>query len=127
MKYHLRKKKNLEPYFCVAVCQATAIIKLMGNSTGMTSATIDVWHQSVLSKPLPAPAIRPEIAEIVKFAFQTFDSNCYRLPVGPFKLSTQPGIGSFMAAVTMVGLTMASGIPPHSSSSKCSASALVYV
>ena len=47
------------------------------------------------------------------------------LPVGPLRLSTHPGIGSFKAAVTMVGRTMARGIVPHSSVSKCSASAFV--
>lgn len=54
----LKKKSNIV-YLCVAVCQATAIIKLMGNSTGITSATMVVWHHSVLNKPLPAPAIKP--------------------------------------------------------------------
>ena len=44
------------------------------------------------------------------------EANCVRVcacacePVGPLRLSVQPGIGSFMAAVTMVGRTMATGI-----------------
>lgn len=47
-------------------------------------------------------------------------------PVGPLMLSIQPGMGSNRAAVTVDGLTMASGMSPCSSRSNCSAMALVY-
>lgn len=47
------------------------------------------------------------------------------LPVGPFRLSIQPGRGSCSAAVTIDGRTMANGMSPHSLSRSCSANALV--
>ena len=49
------------------------------------------------------------------------------LPVGPFKLSIQPGNGSFRAAVTIEGRTIAKGTSPHSFSKIFSANALVKV
>jgi hypothetical protein len=52
-------------------------------------------------------------------------SRKYAEPVGPLMLSIQPGMGSKRAAVTVDGLTMASGMSPCSSRSNCSAMALV--
>lgn len=78
-----RKRGLISPFFSthllVATCHATAIVKLMTTSTGMRSATLSLWHKRVLSTPFPAPMITP---------------------VGPLRLSTQPGIGSRQAAVT---------------------------
>jgi len=65
----------------MAVYQAADINKLIHMSTGTKSAIKSLWHSSVLRTPLPAPASRP---------------------VGPFKLSTQPNIGSLHDAVTAV-------------------------
>jgi hypothetical protein len=48
-------------------------------------------------------------------------------PVAALVLSTQPGNGSLQEAVTIDGLTIATGKRPHSSMSKDSANALVYV
>lgn len=57
-------------YLWVAVCQATAIIRLMGNSTGTTSATMAGWHHNVLKRPFPAPAIKPiEVHQWASFFF----------------------------------------------------------
>lgn len=52
----------------------------MAESTGIRSATSSRRHNSVLRTPLPAPASKP---------------------VGPLRLSTHPGIGSFHDAVTV--------------------------
>lgn len=68
------------PDLVVAKCQATVIMRLMAMSTGMRSATFSLWHMRVLNTPLPAPA---------------------SIPVGPFRLSTHPGIGSFHEPVTL--------------------------
>lgn len=67
-------------YLFVAVCHPTVIIKLIAISTGIKSAIMSRLQNMERRIPFPAPA---------------------RRPVGPFKLSTQPGIGSFQAATTI--------------------------
>lgn len=95
----------MDSYRCVAVCQATAIIRLIDKSTGMRSVIRSgLSALNTRINPFPPPAINP---------------------VGPFKLSIQPGKGSLRAAVTMDGRTIASGTVPHSFSKICSANFLV--
>ena len=50
-----------------------------------------------------------------------------RVPVGPLRLSTHPGMGSFQAATTIDGLMMAKGRSAAVSNSSCSARAFVKV
>lgn len=100
------KQRAVTYLLFVAVAQATAMVKLIAKSTGMISPIISPLPFMVLMTPLPTPTIAA---------------------VGPFMLSIQPGTGSFSAAKTMEGRTMASGICPFSLSKSCSARALVNV
>lgn len=65
--------------FVVAVLQAATITKLITISTGTTSTTKSCSQIIVRKMPLPT-------AEI--------------MPVGPFQLSSQPGVGSSRQATT---------------------------
>lgn len=67
-------------YFSVAVFQEAAINPLQTVSTGFKSAKYSGSANIVLMTPLPAPISSP---------------------VGPFKLSTQPGNGSSHAGITV--------------------------
>lgn len=64
-----------EPFF-----HAMTIIALMAISTGTTCALFSSLHCIVRSTPFPAAAITP---------------------IGPLRLSTQPGMGSKDAGVTL--------------------------
>lgn len=79
---------------------------LMHRSTGTTSAWFLSSHIMERSTPLP---------------------EAMRMPVGPLKLSTQPGMGSRSAAVTIDGLAIDRGILVWYSSTRASASCLVNV
>ena len=73
-------------------------------STGIRSAHAFELNSIVLKMPLPLASIKP---------------------VGPLILSTQPRRGSLQEAVTIDGLTIATGKEPHSSTSNDSANAFV--
>ncbi len=85
----------------VAVYHAAAIIKLIIKSTTAFESPLNTRRT-----PLATPAM---------------------IPVGPLILSIHPGRGSFKAAVTIEGLTIAVETFPLSSSNSFSAIALVKV
>ena len=93
-------------FFWVAVYHATTIIKLIVKSTGIISATSSALPLTTRRTPFATPTMAP---------------------VGPLMLSIHPGIGSFKAAVTMEGRTIAVGTSPCSSSNNFSAIAFVKV
>lgn len=72
---------RVNAYFCLlfAVFHAIAITAFIAMSTGTASALYSGLHNMDRSTPLPPATI---------------------IPVGPFKLSTQPGKGSLCAGVT---------------------------
>lgn len=75
--------------FFVALYQPNDIIPLMAMSTGITSAWLSASTIIDLRTPFPEAT---------------------NTPTGPFKESTQPGVGSFRDGMTMEGLAITNGM-----------------
>ena len=86
MFIHRKKKKNRIGeskityfFWSVPILYAITIILLTAASTGIISAKQSAFQYTDLMTPLPVPT---------------------NTPIGPFRLSTQPGSGSLKAGVT---------------------------
>ena len=73
----------MKSHFCVNLNQAITITEFVAMSTGTSCGTVFTSASIVLKTPVP---------------------QAVRIPMGPFKVSTQPGVGSYKLGITEISL-----------------------